>query len=395
MTLRRAVAAMTAAAIALLAGAAAAPAQSAVVVTVFEPIEGATYEVMPWASGRADGRPVERIELRLADRTSRQGHDFACGVPELQPVPGNEFSQLLPTLACNGEYELTATAVWTERGFGGAQEHRASNDPPRRFVVAIPPVTPSGVRALVDEGRGTVTLRWDRNPEGDIVAYEIERSRDGGEYRSVGEVEQPARRGDPEFVDDRFPVDGEYSYRVKAVRLVRVVHDDLEGTSRQEVRTSAWSASASVQMAATPVTTTTVGDGADGGEGGGAVSGGATSRHQSSRPASPPTTRRQVYLGQGQGYRTELDYGVDATVPAPGDDPVVEGEAAAPPPGSVVARLDGGGGDDPSELLLPVAGGLVLLVGALQLRYLLRQASRPSPLAVREPASGPPPAPYE
>ena len=101
-------------------------------------------------------------------------------------------------LAPNGEYEISALAVAN----GGADAIATT-----RVVVDNPAAPPAGVAATV--GEDGVALTWERNPEPDLLGYEVERS-NGGDFEVLGQTT------DTSVVDAVGA--GTYSYRVTAIR---------------------------------------------------------------------------------------------------------------------------------------------------------------------------------
>lgn len=100
--------------------------------------------------------------------------------------------------ASNGEYALRARAVAN----GGASKEALV-----RVIVDNPASVPTGLTAT--PGSGAVALRWDPNPEPDILGYEIQRG-DGTSFVGIGQTSDT-------FFEDRVE-GGTHSYRVVAVR---------------------------------------------------------------------------------------------------------------------------------------------------------------------------------
>jgi hypothetical protein len=142
---------------------------------------------------------IEKLELWINDQM----------VDSLEPdnvrqnvdLPYSWITSMIPEtadLAPNGEYAVTARAIAN----GGADATTVA-----KVVVDNPAATPVGVG--VAETPSGVRLTWEPNPEPDLLGYQIERSSGAGWELLTQTIETT-------ILD---PVeDGEYSYRVIAVR---------------------------------------------------------------------------------------------------------------------------------------------------------------------------------
>lgn len=98
----------------------------------------------------------------------------------------------------NRVYEVKVRAVSN----GGAEDEVVA-----KVVVENPPATPTGLSASAKGN--TISLRWDPNPEPDIIGYRVERFY-GDEYVAAAVVETTS------YSEKQDP--GRYSYRVVALR---------------------------------------------------------------------------------------------------------------------------------------------------------------------------------
>ncbi len=142
---------------------------------------------------------IKRIEIEIAGQVVE-----AAEPPELEHTAEISYVWVTPfqigssDLALNGEYPVVARAI-TNGGAGAVTNPHVTVDNP-----AAPP---TGLTATATS-RG-VELRWDTNPEPDLLGYQVERKR-GGDFKAV------ARTAETVVVD---PVgSGTYSYRVLAIR---------------------------------------------------------------------------------------------------------------------------------------------------------------------------------
>lgn len=295
-------------------------------------------------------------------------------------------------LPCNGTY--VSTAVVRTRPAGPFDEQNQASAV-LRFDAAVPPLPVSGLRGRAgsepppddaaqeqvppppsevdgvapedgdeDWVPQVVTLTWDANPEPDLLRYEVHRAAPDRPFRPIGSVEAGHTRYRDDVTGSR---GGTYRYRVYSVR---------EGPgSATEVVVAEEPAETSVDVpgrrtATSPdgtTTTTQAGSGSPSRD----TAPGARSRGPVRR--SPPTTR-------DTGFESTLDFG-ELPDPAP-DVPEDEGPQADPGDDAAVARFDD---DDPMpmDLLAPVAGSLVLIMGAVHLRHLAKRASeQPDPVDV-------------
>lgn len=259
-----------------------------------------------------------------------------------------EFSISPPSSLCNGVYQVTVTAV----ADSGEQASLDSNG----RTVSLQPRAPSGVEAVLG-ATGGVILSWEAPDNApDFLGYRLQRSVDGGPFTPFG----PDLLDDTSFEDTDVP-DGatEVDYKVASVR-----QGASDGTT-----VTALSGSTAVTLPTEPPpsdTTTSVAPGEQAADGAPSSDGGTTgaSRSGSGRSVTP-TTQFLPDIG-----RADDDPLGDAEQ---GDEnPVLPEDELA---GTVLQNFEDDAGDR-RALMVPVAIGVVLLVWAMHLRYLARQAAR-------------------
>lgn len=314
-----------------------------------------------------DGNPApvnEALTLKFKWDTNRRpttddaGASKACdgGNPTL-PSGGAALD--------NGEWTIVARATLWDR-FGITEP--VSNDTSKTVGVANAPATPTGVKLKYKESSDKITVSWNANPESghDSIAYQVDEctvdrsSKPCGSWKtvdSVFETSLTAKRTKP----------GIYRYRVIALR------SDADGTG---VIASAGAATpqsdpTEIEVEEDPDPTTST-----------------TEPEESSTTAEPETrtvvqpTRRvqraapqvlQTIVEEDSGYEDELPYD---------DEEAISG-----------LPIDGNNEDGDGQLstLVPLAGGLTLLIFALQLWYLNNRAGRtlePIPVEAYGPDEG-------
>ena len=306
----------------------------------------------------------------------------------------------------NGRYDLTlvATQAIPLVGTLGPSIERS-----RTFYVAAPAAKPVLDPPTVNEARNT-ELSWSRNTEPDMLYYAVFRKDPGGsKYLPVGStVPQPKSGAKVSFTDTTTSafIGGDYNYQVVAVRkgaggawpeeIASAPSSVRTATVPAPPTTTSTTAVALPPGSPVPTTaapTTTVKPGTSAGVD---LSGFLSTRSQPiSLPAitvpEPPDT----------GFQGTLPFGARP----PGEE-LEEGpeEAVLPDDGprSIISRIS------PGRPLVPVAGGLVLLLLAMHMRVLNHRiktvpdkdlpvddapAPAPAPLAVRASAPAPAPAP--
>lgn len=294
----------------------------------------------------------------------------------------------------NGRYDLTLAATQALPLVGTAGP---SNERSRTFYVAAPAAKPVLDAPTVNADRNT-ELSWSRNTEPDMLYYAVFRKDPGGsKYLPVGaSVRQPSSGAKVFFTDTTTSafIGGDYSYQVVAVRKgaggawpAEIASEPSSVRSATvppppstTVTTVAGAPPGSPPASAGPTTTVKPGTSA-----GVDLSGFLSTRSQ---PISlPPITTPEP---PDTGFQGTLPFGARP----PGDD-VEEGDSEAVPPDdaprSIISRIS------PGRPLVPVAGGLVLLLLAMHMRVLNHRikAAPGTDLPVDDapPPSAPAPAP--
>ncbi len=271
-------------------------------------------------------------------------------------------------LPLNGPY--TAEVVGKPNGLLAGEASKAS----RSFAVAAPAARPVLAAPKVTDARN-VELSWSRNTEPDMLYYAVFRKDPGASksFQVGGKVAHPPSGSRVTFVDTTTSgvPGGEYSYQVVAVRKGASGSADTEKLSEPSAAGAATlpvtvtTSSTTVPAPGTPPAgpTTTVKPGAAAGID---LSGFLSSRSQ-------PVTLPAITVPEppDTGFAGSLPFGARP----PGEE-LEEGEAEAVPPrrspGSSVISVDAG------RPLVPVAGGLVLLLLALHMRLLGRRVREPA-----------------
>ena len=321
------------------------------------PLETATVTV----SGKASSMAL----YGMRDVTLTAGSDAAKKTTcTKSPCP---FSWTL-SRPSNGRYELKVTATQALPLVGTPGP---SNERTQVFYVAAPAAKPVLDAPKVNEARNT-ELSWTRNTEPDMLYYAVFRKDPGGaKYMPVGStVTQPTSGAKVSFTDTTTSAfnGGEYSYQVVAVRK------GAGGDWPKEIASEPSSIRTATVPAPPPTTSTTGLPGAP--APGGPPAAGPTTTAKPGTSAgvdlsgflssrSQPVTLPSITVPEppDTGFSGSLPFGARP----PGDD-IEEGEAEAvlpdDAPRSIISRLD------PGRPLVPVAGGLVLLLLAMHMRVL-------------------------
>jgi len=275
-----------------------------------------------------------------------------------------QFAWPVGSLAYNGPYQAVATA----RGSGASLDLACVagcnvTAEPVSFKVAVAPPAPTGVVATF--GTGAIDIGWDRNNQPDTVGYVVERKGPtDGAYVPIGAgVAQPGG-GRVSYTDPSLTQGGgAYAYEIVAVRAGG--DGDMKNAKAWVQSKPSAAGSATVPgppaAAAGPVPGFIIPPGGrlDLGSLGGLKGG-------SSISSGPPDT----------GFRQQLPYSdVPTTTADPGADE--SQNLAAPPnqaPVPVVGHPATAGGN--RAVLIPIAGGAVLFVTALHLRWFSRRLGK-------------------
>lgn len=304
-----------------------------------------------------------------------------------------KFSWTVP-LPLNGPYDFTVSATDATRLLGIESTAVTQS---RHLTVAAPPRKPVLDPPKVTDGR-TVELSWARNTEPDMLYYAVFRKDPAAsKYLQVGDkVTQPASsQAKVTFTDTTTTfLGGDFSYQVVAVRK------GATGTATSEVSSDPSSALAASVPPPPTTTTAAPAPGAPGAAGPtttakpGQANGVDLSGFLSSRagPTSlPPITAPEP---PDPGFQNTLPFGA-----RPAGDDTEPGDAQAVPPTSTTHRVTSIVTRNAGRPLVPIAGGLVLLLLAMHMR-LLNKRIKPvdgdgdlplgPPVTARAAAAGPP-----
>ncbi len=333
------------------------PAANAILDTASVTISGTAN-----ASNTVLGLTVKRVTVALDGRTvlTKNCTTEQCPFAHTASFP------------LNGPHTATITALEGTLVIEGA-----TTTVDRKFAIAAPAARPVLDTPKVNDAR-TVDLAWSRNTEGDMLYYAVFRKDPGAtKYFQVGgKVNHPTSGTKVTFADTTTSTfgGGDYTYQVVAVRK------GATGTAESE-KLSEPSAGATATVPVLPTTTTAA-------PLPGAPAAGPTT---TVKPAPPAGVDLSGFIASRPPTRTlptitvpePPDTGFKGTLPfgarPPGDD-IEEGDAEATSPrdaaGSSILSLEGG------RPLVPVAGGLVLLLLAMHTRLLSRRVKADADLPV-------------
>jgi hypothetical protein len=243
----------------------------------------------------------------------------------------------------NCSYEVAVTVEYCTNaltcGVLGNPKTTATLD----FDVAIPPAQVSGLKGAYDPGSKEVRLTWNGNTEVDLRGYRVERNPPGrAGFETVAEL----GKGETAFTDK--DIAAEHRYRVVAVRE-GPTGVPIPGTPSTVV-TAGPDAPEPTVPEVTPTTRGTT----------------ATTRGSATAGGGRPTVRKRTATTVDTGFSRDLPFDPSQTTTSQlptttSSEP--EGQAA------VLAEFDDDeGGDDQRATLVPIAGGLALLMSAVHVR---------------------------
>ena len=309
-----------------------------------------------------EGQTIERVSFELIADPPLDNPDDPCFVepPDTNMVlDGNqtETFELDIEFPCNGAYELTATVDYQEPlvGVGGevTQTSRSTESRPFRFSVAIPPAQVEGLEASYDESTKDVRLTWASGPEADLLGYFIERNPPGASgFARIGPELLPADQ--TSFTDPG--IDDEHRYQVTAVRRGADPESQLVGEPSSPVVAGPERTQPTLPDDLPPPNSRAPSN-----------SGGTATGSRRTSPPPPSRTRTT-----SNTFEETLPFDPSqTTLPSSESDPTT-GDAA------VLAEFDDSSTDDDRRAtLVPIAGGLALVVGAMHLFLLSKRAGEP------------------
>lgn len=309
-----------------------------------------------------EGQTIERVSFDLVADPTIDNPEDPCFVepPDTNIVlDGNqtETFELDIDFPCNGEYELTATVDYEEPlvAVGGetTRTSKTTESRPFRFSIAIPPAQVGGLEASYDEGTKDVRLTWAANSEADLLGYFIERNPPGASgFARVGPELLPPDQ--TSFTDPG--IDDQHRYQVTAVRRGADPESRLVGEPSSPVATGPERTQPTLPDDLPPPNSGTPSNA------GGAVGG-------SGRSSPPPPARSRT---TSNIFEETLPFDrSQTTIPSSESDPL-------PDDAAVLAEFDNSSTDeDRRATLVPIAGGLALVVGAMHLFLLSKRAGEP------------------
>lgn len=207
-----------------------------------------------------DGRSTDKIEITVVNPHTK---DDPCTPNPLtsttNPPAGSRGSVPFEAdviFPCNGNYSVEAKAWTTRQGLNSADLWSSS----LVMQVAIPPVpvagltSPGWVASEDDTNTGQIELKWDPNPEVDLIGYRIDRKVNDQSLETLAEVDANVPTT---YVDAELPIsEAKYTYRVVALRKGSNADDSIASTTPVVV-TIASGKPANGPIEGTPVTTPT------------------------------------------------------------------------------------------------------------------------------------------
>lgn len=315
-----------------------------------------------------EGQGIENVGFELIPETPASGPDDPCFVepPDSTLVfSGDNASEdfdLELVFPCNRSYELVATVGYSD---GSVTDPLLGTEPVTSgvsFSVAIPPAEVAGFEATFDEVTKEVRLAWAPNVEPDLLGYFVERNPPGpaGFTRITPDL-LPADQ--TSFVDPG--IEDEHRYQVVAVRRgPSSPLDQIQGeaspvlTAGPERTEPALPDDIPAPNSRPP-----------------APSGGGGSSSSSRRAAPAPSQTRPT----SNIFEETLPFDPSQTT-LPQSLPDEPPEDAA-----VLAEFDDEAPADQRATMVPIAGGLALVVGAMHLFLLSKRAGEPDDIPMSRP----------
>lgn len=305
-----------------------------------------------------DNQTIKGVSFELVSDPPVDDQADSCFVeapdgPEISGEDAVMNFELDVEFPCNGSYELSATVTYDEPLVGavGATRTTRVTEPDAntiRFSVAIPPARVGGASATFDEATREVRLSWAPNPEPDLLGYFVERNPPGpsGFARINPELLPPDQLS---FTDPA--IEDEHRYQIVAVR---------PGPSRQQIQSEP-----SPPLTAGPERTEpTLPDDIPAPNSRPRAPARSSGDDGARRRAAPAPSRTRT---TSNIFQETLPFDPSqTTLPPPTTEP--PGDAA------VLAEFDDENANDQRATLVPIAGGLALVVGAMHLFLLSKRA---------------------
>ena len=315
--------------------------------TVDDPILKGPGAITATISTDNDSQKITTVEFELVQPVDNPEDPCFVEVPEEQRV--QEFTDESSSkdvkfdvgFPCNGAYELKAYVTFEDPLLVIPVPTTELAQPPLRFKVAIPPAQVTGLNATYDPGSKNVGLAWNPNTEKDLLGYRVLRNPPGpAGFETVGGLVTGTTFTDP-------GIDAEHRYQVIAVRAGP--DGRIEGKASAIVTAGPDAPQPTAPQVGPPNRRRP------------ATSGTSTRGNR-------PSVRRRTATTVDTGFSRDLPFDPSQTtttqVPTTSTEP--EGQAA------VLAEFDDDD-DDPRATLVPIAGGLALLMSAVHMRLLSKR----------------------
>jgi hypothetical protein len=247
-----------------------------------------------------------------------------------------------PSLSRNGPYQAHVSAGGSQFILG-VLDGEATSEDTVSFSVEVKPADPAGVKADANADR-TVTVRWSRNTEPDMIGYRVQRKDPGASsfHDLGGAVAQPSTGSTVSVVDAGTAQGGAFVYQVQAIRAGRT------GDASSAVGSGFSSTDVSIPLPPGAAPAPPAADGP---------------------PQNPaPTPNLSAFLSRGGKPPAA---GLPPAASIPDGDFQEHLPFAIPPAGAdnkAVALQASSGNGKGRTLLIPVAGGLLLCVIAFHVR---------------------------
>ncbi|HSH23717.1 MAG TPA: fibronectin type III domain-containing protein [Acidimicrobiales bacterium] len=345
----------------------AAPVWAAATMTLDEPSANDPYfrsteagEVVVRGTVTADeDTRIERITFTFTPSLEEGGACASSLVEEKVSVEQAEERsaafELVIASPCNRSYEVTATVTHKDPLAFGLTRPPEQTTVPVRFAVAEPPAPVKGLKATYEPDGKKVNLTWSPNSEPDIIGYRIERNPPGPD----GFKPLPGMVNATTFTDT-LDIDEEHRYRVVAIRsgpdarITEIAGEPSSLATAGPDRPEPTVPDTTLLRPPPPAATGRTGSGAK----------------SNARTAAPQARRGPV---------TTIDDGFGKTLPFDPSQTIIPDAPAVPPEDAAVLAIDDARSDldDRRATLIPIAGGLALLMAAVHMRLLSKRAAEP------------------
>ncbi|MBI2169210.1 MAG: hypothetical protein HYU28_06875 [Actinobacteria bacterium] len=279
------------------------------------------------------------------ERTPASGGDENCEGNGVLPSGGS--------LSKNGTYKIRVTAeTW---GAGGNEQQpgqgvNTDDESSGDLAVSNAPKAPTGVKLSYDKGKSTITIEWNKNTEPDVSKYRLQEcivdksSKPCDEWKTLADVSSTAAS-----VEATKP--NIYRYRVAALR------PNASNQTMVSEYASAKGDPTEIEVKEDPPETT-------------------TSQPQATAETVPPTpiTVTKTVVQPTRRVQRAAPEVVQRIVE---EEPGYESKLPYQESGEAIGGLpidESGQGEGQRAILIPLAGGALLLVFAMQVHYLNRRA---------------------